>query len=509
MFLAFLSLLAFHSISIWPILSKKFHDYPQTETEFTTYNINRTGFHEIASVKSGDSIRVKFNGQPLRLFLFLSTNFEVVLQNLEIDGSNSNLKDHSEKVSYSNLKDLKENIAFAVDADDEAVFKFGSIERNHQNEEDKSHHNRFHFFKGKQRRTLKEKVKFITSKLAFHYQDYEKYDDEDFDFDFDHIKVALWLLPREMCGKSSIYEYGSNSNLTVGQAISIITSKTGDEITYSNCIFSPLFDIFDSKSSYDISIGINPSEFENSQNYKSSITAIYTNNLSKPDTVINGYEGYNHTFSNPFFSRYEIKQKIKEGENNSPLEVEVYMIKKVTQTDNFDYNRFDIFCSSGSVYFCNASSCFHDEMIEMKITQKCGDEIIWQILALIAGAAVVILIVLIVLICFCCVGCCACCGFLCCFGGINCRRRRENQETNSMSVSQHSRTPNGAEHDLELPLMSIDHGQADYHQPVPVYAPQPVYYVVPQNMSQLQIQQQQQMQQQQNAYQVPLQVQHI
>ena len=246
MFLAFLSLLAFHSISIWPILSKKFHDYPQTETEFTTYNINRTGFHEIASVKSGDSIRVKFNGQPLRLFLFLSTNFEVVLQNLEIDGSNSNLKDHSEKVSYSNLKDLKENIAFAVDADDEAVFKFGSIERNHQNEEDKSHHNRFHFFKGKQRRTLKEKVKFITSKLAFHYQDY---DDEDFDFDFDHIKVALWLLPREMCGKSSIYEYGSNSNLTVGQAISIITSKTGDEITYSNCIFSPLFDIFDSKSS--------------------------------------------------------------------------------------------------------------------------------------------------------------------------------------------------------------------------------------------------------------------
>lgn len=493
MFFALFSFLAFRSLARWRLPSESnFHHNPE-EQKNTKYEISQIGFHEIDNIHKGDSISVKFGESPLRLFIFISSISQVGLKHLYIDGSDS----------LSRIHDADDKVAFAIDADNEAIFEFDSRSYNDNHHFDHSHQKSLYksFFNRKHKKGMKDKVKSLISKFNFHGR--KESNNDDFEDYFESIgnsvSVVMWLLPKEMCGKSSLFEYGGMAaNLSVEPTVSIITSKTNEEITYSNCIFSPLFNLFDSRISYDVTVGVEPTDSDNEypSNYRASKAEIYTDNLNYPELKINDQQNNNnHEIFKPYFVKYEIKQEAKEGGLDHPLSVHAYMNRKSQPNSENSYDSYylDFFCIAGVVESCNSSNCFHDYDVESKLILKCNDKLLQQFLSILIGVAIAIFVVIIILICLCCVGCCACCGLccypFCCKGQQKSRHTHHHHSTsNSTSVLDSSTIPalnpvgnSNNENDLEIPLMSIDQNNnpQQYHQPVPMYSNPPVVYVLP------------------------------
>ena len=117
-----------------------------------SFLIDTIGFHEISNVSNGDFVKVNFDSK-LRLFLFLPFNSYLVVDELNVDGNN---------VSSSFHNPIDEEISFSVDASQYAQFTFSSRE--------------------------KPKLKFESD------------------------SISLWLIPREICSKSSYFESGGLSS---------------------------------------------------------------------------------------------------------------------------------------------------------------------------------------------------------------------------------------------------------------------------------------------------------
>lgn len=458
MLFVFITILGFRSFLHWKKFNERNIGNEQSTLENSQYEINQIGYHEINNIHDGDSIVVKFNQQQLRLFIFISGSFQYELKNLYIDGIDSLL----------NLKNQDEKFGFAIDADKEAKLEFGTYESDNSN---KKHHKPNH---------IRNKAQLMLSKVHnYHHNDIINNYDQDFNFieNIDtSLHVVLWLLPRDMCGKSSLFEFGGmTANLTIESTDSIIRSKTIDEITYSNCIFSPLFNIFYSKFDYDINIKFDPS-------YKST-AVVYSNNISYPDFSMNDE---NHIISKPYFIKYDITKPNQNGNFTSSSPIKTFITRKMIRNDSSEF-QFDIICIAGSVDFCDSSKCFHDYDIESKMMLKCDNSLFLKIIGILAGFGVVIIIAIIVISCLCCAGCCACCGCLCCY----LYKKKSNNHSTRNNGGNFDSNPippispisnNRSENDLELPLMSINQTQnpQQFHNPTPMPQMHPtVYYLQP------------------------------
>ena len=114
--------------------------------------IDTVGFHQISNVTNGDFIIVQFDSKSLRLFLFMPFNSCLVIDELNVDGVNMSSQFHNP---------IDEEIGFAVDANQYAQFTFNSRD--------------------------KPKLRFESD------------------------SVSLWLIPRDICSKSSYFESGGLS----------------------------------------------------------------------------------------------------------------------------------------------------------------------------------------------------------------------------------------------------------------------------------------------------------
>lgn len=407
-----------------------------------SYSIKEAGFYEINEIHGTDSIKIKFSEEELRLFAIFTQDSQIILNHLYIDGYDSieNVIDSTKKVSYS------------IDAKSEVIFEFKSLKN----------------------------------------RDFD--DDEEIEKDdTNKIEAKFWLLPRETCGKSSIFEFGgTGSNLTVGTSEKLITTHNSNEKKYRNCIFSPLFD---TKNLYSVSFDIQ-SELNNG--FSKSKIELYTNNFKQPDwTMKNIDEEKTYSTAKPFFVKYEIVQRSNEGQFISPFKVETRMIRQILSKKKvFVINSVSLGCFYGVFDYCDSIGCFHDTEFEAIVTVKCDNERMKKVMKIVAIVVGVVLFVIIVSsivgCCFCCgafdaccccpfdcccccpFDCCCCCPVDCCCCCCNCNRgqkqknKNDQQQANQNIGSSNSipqllnKNKSGQQNDIELPLMDINQQQQEH-----------------------------------------------
>lgn len=157
------------------------------------------------------------------------------------------------------------------------------------------------------------------------------------------MQANMWIIPSEICQKSSIFTYGSNS-------IKITSSIT------QLCIFSPTFD--SSNQKFKIESGI---PFDSSFHY----TLIYTNNFSNPDFLNYGNKIETYKFKNgnlvKFYSSspYYIENYTSSGLKSSN-EYYSFFYKRKTKTGKIAFTQNE--CFSDSIYECDSKGCVYNRI---------------------------------------------------------------------------------------------------------------------------------------------------
>lgn len=391
-FLDFLSLLLAHSTS-------------------NTFIIDTVGFHQITDVLNGDAVKVNFNSNDLRLFLFLPFNSYLVVDELDVDGANMSSQFHNP---------IDEEIGFAVDGSQYAQFNFTS--------------------RGK------PKLKIESD------------------------SVSLWLIPRNLCSKSSYFESGGLSSEIISYPSNQSITSKSPYIQYSMCVFSPVFDF--TEVSYSIKFGV-----EADLNNYVSESCLYTDNFNESERCVNNYdEDSKYLISNAFFIQHTIKTA---NENYKRVDNQVKIkLKRDTEKSNFS-EFFDLFCITQPVDACNSTACVYDKELEDDLYYRCNtklDDYFRILLIVFCCFVAVIIIITILCVCGCCVCCCGYAGCTCCACNIHHNKQMkqrlidDDQESIKSMQQNDYYTPNPA-----TPLVYPMDQQPQQYQANPGFAVPIVY----------------------------------
>lgn len=169
---------------------------------------------------------------------------------------------------------------------------------------------------------------------------------------YSKIWINLWLLPLDLCPKSSFYGL-SNKDL-----ITQISSPLLNPI----CVFSPNFQLLD--TIFDVQFGIN-----GMNESKSYYSFLYNNDINKPVETVKSYNRSKHYFTNAsFFIKYNIQEKINFSSVSylSRSHTNIYF-KRSANNHNKENPNFS--CRISSIHSCTSNGCLAEKIED--INYKC------------------------------------------------------------------------------------------------------------------------------------------
>lgn len=254
------------------------------------YTFNKIGFYSIPDIKDEDEINVLFSNYSYRLFLFSSQ--KNVKMSISIDGT----------ILSSPLK-----------VDGLSIDAFNNTN-----------------------------LKFILNEGTPNNKNLNK------------IAVNLWILPIDLCPKSSIFGVSGKDIYA-----NIMPSHFN---SYSICAFNPIFE--SQINNFKIQFGI---ELQNDLN--NSFSFLYSNDFNHPEKIVNGYDNSQYYLQkNPYFIKYVILKHENSSKQISYKDDQAKIIFKKIVNENKSKNST---CKVSAIYSCTSSNCQDENSNIGNIDYKC------------------------------------------------------------------------------------------------------------------------------------------